>query len=157
MERGERSARRCDDIHIDQAHGVPSHCGALWQVEEVNGLESRDHLAFLYGDRLAAMTDDTQSQDPAAQMDELRAQLAETDPAVVIANHAYGLFELAAVYLSIQPPRLEEAQLAIDALAALADGVGDRLGEAAGPLNDALAQMRLAWVQLSSAALPQED
>ena len=95
---------------------------------------------------------DPQAPDPAAEMDELRRQLADTDPAVVIANHAYGLFELAAVYLSTQPPRLAEAQLAIDGLAALADGVGDRLGEAEGPLTEALAQIRLAWVQLSAAA-----
>jgi hypothetical protein len=88
--------------------------------------------------------------DPEA-MDELRATLADADPAVIVANHAYGLFELAAVYLSTQPPKLLEAQLAIDALAALAEGVGDRLGEAAEPLNEALAQIRLAFVQLSAA------
>jgi hypothetical protein len=99
----------------------------------------------------------TAQNDPDAQaMDELRRQLADADPAVVIANHAYGLFELAAVHLSVQPPQLAEAQLAIDALAALAEGVGDRLGEAAGPLNDALAQIRLAWVQLSAAGDPNE-
>jgi hypothetical protein len=84
-------------------------------------------------------------------MDELRSSLADADPAVIVANHAYGLFELAAVYLSTQPPKLLEAQLAIDALAALAEGVGDRLGEAAEPLNEALAQIRLAFVQLSAA------
>ncbi len=89
--------------------------------------------------------------DPAA-MDELRQQLADTDPAVVIANHAYGLFELAAVYLSTQPPRLSEAQLAIDALAGLCEAVGARLGDASAPLVEALAQIRLAWVQLSSAS-----
>jgi len=88
--------------------------------------------------------------DPEA-MDELRATLADADPAVIVANHAYGLFELAAVYLSTQPPKLLEAQLAIDALAALAEGVGDRLGEAAEPLSEALAQIRLAFVQLSAA------
>jgi hypothetical protein len=99
---------------------------------------------------------DPQDHAAAAEMDQLRRQLADTDPAVVIANHAYGLFELAAVYLSTQPPRLSEAQLAIDALASLTEGVGDRLGEAAVPLNEALAQMRLAWVQLSAAA-PADD
>ena|GEM_PF-1918633 len=102
-------------------------------------------------DTLAVMSSpNPNTEDSAAEMDELRRQLAETDPAVVIANHAYGLFELAAVYLSTQPPRLIEAQLAIDALAALSSGVGDRLGEAAAPLEEALAQIRLAWVQLSA-------
>ena len=93
----------------------------------------------------------TQNDPDAAAMDELRQQLAEADPAVVIANHAYGLFELAAVHLSVQPPQLAEAQLAIDALAALSEAVGARLGEAGAPLAEALAQIRLAWVQLSAA------
>jgi hypothetical protein len=68
-----------------------------------------------------------------------------------VANHCYGLFELAAVYLSQQPPLLAQAQLAIDALGCLVDGLGDRLGEAQSPLTDALAQIRLAFVELSAA------
>ena len=40
-----------------------------------------------------------------------------TPAEVVVANHAYGLFELAAIHLSQQPPNLEEARLAVDALA----------------------------------------
>ena len=62
-------------------------------------------------------------------MAELREQLARTPAEVVIANHAFGLFELAALHLSLQPPQLDQARLAIDALAALVDGLGDRLGE----------------------------
>ena len=54
-----------------------------------------------------------------------------------MANHCYGLFELAAVYLSQTPPLLDQARLAIDALGCLVDGLGDRLGEPAGTLNDA--------------------
>ncbi len=92
--------------------------------------------------------DDT--PDPQA-IEELRSQLAAADPAVIVANHCYGLFELAAVYLSSQPPKATEAQVAIDALAAIVETLGDRLGEASGPLSDALAQIRLAWVQLSAA------
>ena len=34
---------------------------------------------------------------------------------VVVANHAFGLFELAALHLSLQPPQLDEARVAIDA------------------------------------------
>ena len=55
-------------------------------------------------------------------MDELRDQLARTPAEVVVANHAFGLFELAALHLSLQPPQLDQARLAIDALAALVDG-----------------------------------
>ena len=62
-------------------------------------------------------------------VEELRRQLAEAPAEVVVANHCYGLFELAAVYLSQTPPLLAQAQLAIDALGYLVDGLGDRLGE----------------------------
>ena len=68
-----------------------------------------------------------------------------------MANHCYGLFELAAVYLSQNPPLFAQAQLAIDGLACLVDGLGPRLGEAHGPLQEALAQVRLAYVQLDAA------
>src|ERR1700691_4900869 len=64
-----------------------------------------------------------------AQMEQLREQLAATPAEVVVANHAFGLFELAALHLSLQPPQLDQARLAIDALAALVDGVGPRLGD----------------------------
>src|SRR5579862_389241 len=86
-----------------------------------------------------------------AQLDELRRQLAASPAEDVIANHCYGLFELAAVYLSQVPPLLPQAQLAIDALGAVVDKLDDRLGEAAPTLKDAVAQVRLAYVQLHAA------
>jgi hypothetical protein len=84
-------------------------------------------------------------------MDELRRQLADAPAEVVVANHCYGLFELAAVYLSQEPPLFPQAQLAIDGLASLVDGLGSRLGEAHAPLKEALAQVRLVYVQLDAA------
>lgn len=88
---------------------------------------------------------------PEVDVEEVRRQLAAAPPEVVVANHCYGLFELAAVYLSQQPPLLPQAQLAIDALGLLVDGLGDRLGEARASLQDALAQIRLAFVELTAA------
>jgi hypothetical protein len=85
------------------------------------------------------------------QMAELQEKLADTPVEDVVANHAYGLFELAALHLSRQPPALVESRLAIDALGSLVEGLGDRLGEHAGPLRDGLAQIRLAFVQISGA------
>jgi hypothetical protein len=41
--------------------------------------------------------------------------------------------------------------MAIDAFGLLVEGLGDRLGEAAGPLRDALAQIRLGYVQVEGA------
>lgn len=83
-------------------------------------------------------------------MADLRAQLLDANPSDVVANHAYGLFELAAVYLSAAPPRFSEAQLAIDALGALVETLGDRLAGHQGDLAAGLAQLRLAFVQLSA-------
>jgi hypothetical protein len=88
---------------------------------------------------------------PEAQLEELRRQLADTPAEVVVANHCYGLFELAAVYLSQAPPLLPQAQLAIDALGALLEGLGARLGEARSSLEQGLAQVRLAYVQMATA------
>lgn len=85
------------------------------------------------------------------QMEELREQLSHTPAEVVVANHAYGLFELAALHLSLDQPQLDQARLAIDALACLVEGMGDRLGEPAVELSTALAQLRLAFVQVQAA------
>jgi hypothetical protein len=90
-----------------------------------------------------------------AQLDDLRQQLAEAPPEVVIANHAFGLFELAAVHLSLQPPQLEQARLAIDAFAALVEGLEGRLGEAEQQLRDGLAQLRMAFVQIRGSGGPE--
>jgi hypothetical protein len=85
------------------------------------------------------------------QAAELRRQLAEAPPEVVVANHCFGLFELAAVYLSQPEPLLDQARLAIDALGAVVESLAGRLGEAEPSLCDALAQIRMAYVQLGAA------
>ncbi len=85
----------------------------------------------------------------AARLDELRNQLVSAPAEVVVANHAYGLFELAAIHLSQQPPNLDQARLAVDALGAIVGGLSGRLGDAEASLNDALAQIRLTFVQIS--------
>lgn len=85
----------------------------------------------------------------AGRLDELRRQLLGTPAEVVVANHVYGLFELAAIHLSQQPPGFDQARLAVDAMAALVEGLQGRLGEAEPSLRDALAQIRLAFVQIS--------
>jgi len=86
-----------------------------------------------------------------AEMEALERQLAETPAQDVIANHCYGMFQLAALHLGQQPPRLEEASLAIDAFAAVVESLGARLGPAEETLRDGLAQIRLAFVQIAAA------
>jgi hypothetical protein len=86
-----------------------------------------------------------------AQMAELQEELARTPASVVVVNHVLGLFNLARLHLSLEPPQLDQARLAIDAMAALVEGLGDRLGEDAGALSEGLAQLRIAYVQIHSA------
>ncbi|MDQ1356353.1 MAG: hypothetical protein QOJ52_1180 [Acidimicrobiaceae bacterium] len=87
-----------------------------------------------------------------AAMAELQEQLARTPVELVIANHAFGLFELAALHLSLQPPQLPQARLAIDALGALVEGLAGRLGEYERQLVEGLANLRMAYVQIRGAA-----
>jgi hypothetical protein len=87
----------------------------------------------------------------AAEMAEVKRRLASVPAAQVIANHAIGLFELAAIHLQASPPNFAEASLTIDALAAIVDGLGPRLEGHELALRDALSQIRLAFVQLKSA------
>jgi hypothetical protein len=83
-------------------------------------------------------------------MEQMRQQLIDAPAEVVVANHCFGLFELAALHMSNQPPQLSKAKLAIDALGALLDGLAGRLGEAESQLRDGLASLRLAYVQLQA-------
>ncbi len=86
------------------------------------------------------------------QLRQLREQLANTPVADIVANHVIGLWELAVLHLSPEEgtsPDLEEAQLAIDAVGAVVEGLDERLGRHQEPLREALAQLRLAFVQIS--------
>jgi hypothetical protein len=86
-----------------------------------------------------------------AELAEAKARVAEVPAQVVVLNHAMGLYELGAIHLSANPPRLVEAVLAIDAFACLVEGLGERLGEEAPMLQQALQQIRLAFVQIKGA------
>ena len=95
-------------------------------------------------------------------MRELHDRLAATPVADVIVNHAIGIWQLALVHLGVvtppdeqgsrPAPDLASAGLAIDALAALVDGLTDRLGEGEEMLRDALAQVQMLFVEIADAA-----
>ena len=78
----------------------------------------------------------------------VQQELLSTPVSVVIANHAVGLFQLAALHLNQRPPNLEEGRLAVDAMGALVEGLVGRLDEEEASLREALAQLRMAFVQL---------
>jgi len=87
-----------------------------------------------------------------AELQQARDELAQTPASVVVANHAIGLFQLAALHLDREEPNLPDARLAIDAFAALVEGLTGRLGEEEPALREAMAQLQLAYVEVSKRA-----
>lgn len=87
-----------------------------------------------------------------AELAEISRQVLQAPASVVIANHCIGLFQLAALHLDQRPPNLSEVSVAIDALGAVVETLGARLGEEELPLRDALAQLRLAFVAATRTA-----
>lgn len=93
----------------------------------------------------------------ARQVDEARQRLLEVPAGPVVGQQALQFYELAALHLSQPEPRLDEARVAIDALAAVVDALGSRLGETHDPLTQALHQLRLAYVEVSGSRTPGTD
>ena len=93
---------------------------------------------------------ETQVDDALGAIADVRRQLAEVPAEVVVTNHVMGLYELAAIHLSAAPPDLVQAALAIDAVACLVEGLGDRLGDDAATMRDALGNIRIAFVQIKN-------
>lgn len=91
-------------------------------------------------------------EEVAALQAQVHRELLEAPASVVITNHCIGLFQLAALHLDQEQPKLSEAQLAIDALGAVVEVLGGRLGEDARPLSDALDNLRLAFVEVQRGA-----
>lgn len=81
------------------------------------------------------------------ELAEARQRLLEAPVSTVLVNHALGIYELAAIHLTADRPKLAEAQVAIDALGGLVDATKGRLGEQEQTLRDGLHQLRLAFVQ----------
>jgi hypothetical protein len=95
------------------------------------------------------------AEEYARQIEAAREQLLSAPAGLVIGQQALQFYELAALHLSQPEPRLDDARLAIDALAAVVDKLGSRLGDTETPLRQALHQIQLAFVEVSrSAAAP---
>ena len=88
-----------------------------------------------------------QARQMAKEMAEARAQLLEAEVATIIANHALGIYELAALHITADDPDMTEARLAVDALGALVEGLEGRLGDGEPTLVDALANIKIGYVQ----------
>ena len=109
-------------------------------VENVEDLPGFDELTPEQQDQARAM---------AAEMAETQRRIAETPAAEVVANHVMGLYELAAIHLG--NGAVVEAQVAIDAMAAVIGALPGRLGENEPVLHEALQQVQIAFVQVSNA------
>jgi hypothetical protein len=102
------------------------------------------------------------SAEEVAAVRELHERLKATPVADVIVNHAIGIWQLALVHLGVVTPPSEDgrvpapdlasAGLAIDALAALVDGLRDRLGEGEEMLREALQQAQMLYVEVAEAS-----
>ena len=98
------------------------------------------------------LDESTALSDAQEALEDARRRIAEAPAQVVVVNHLMGLYELAAIHLSAEPPKLDDASLAIDALAALVDKLGDRLGDDIETMRDALANIQMVYVQMKSKA-----
>ena len=139
----------------DAAGQEPAPAPAAGESTTVGGVEMDEAaLAEALGiPSLDELSDEERAQleQAVVQMAETERQLATTPPEVVIANHAMGLYELGAIHLRQNPPNLDEASLAIDALGAIVDSLEGRLGENEATIRNARTQLQQAFVGVSSA------
>jgi hypothetical protein len=92
------------------------------------------------------------AEEYAQQLDQAREQLLEAPAGLVVGQQALQFYEVAALHLSQPEPRLDDARIAIDALTAVVDALGSRLGDAETPLRQAVNQLQLAFVEASRSA-----
>jgi hypothetical protein len=90
-----------------------------------------------------------EAEEFARQVDTARRQVLDAPAGSVVAQQAFQFYELAALHLSQPQPKLDDARVAIDAFAAVVNGLGSRLGEAEQPLRQALNQIQMAFVEVS--------
>jgi hypothetical protein len=104
------------------------------------------------------------SAEEVAALREVHARLVATPVEDVVANHALGIWQLALVHLGVvtppdadgarPEPNLAAAGLAIDAMAALVEGLGERLGVHEPVMRDALTQAQMLFVEVSEGRDP---
>jgi hypothetical protein len=78
------------------------------------------------------------------------AFLKSTPVEMILGNHLFVLFQVAALRLGETPPDLAGAQLVIDTVAAMIAAAGGRLGEHADLYRSALAEVQQAYVRAAS-------
>ena len=82
-----------------------------------------------------------------AEYERMQQQILEAPAADVIVQHLMSLYELAAMHLGQERPRLDDARLVIDALDALTEALRGRLGAAEPAITEALPRLKMAFVE----------
>lgn len=90
-----------------------------------------------------------QTEALARELAATREQLAAAPAEAVVANHLFGFYELAAIHLTAEEPKLTQARLAIDALGAVLDALQGRLGDNELALRDARSNLQMLYVRLA--------
>ncbi len=141
--RGDTSAAHADDASgtAQQEYAVAANDEAVRSAAEAMGIDPST-LSPEDRERLVELV---------AQMAEAQQRLAGAPADDVVANHAMGLYEFAAIKLGSEPPQLADARVAIDALGAMMEAVGDDLGRHTEALTEALDSIRVVWVQINDA------
>lgn len=97
------------------------------------------------------LTPDQRAEVEAAvnEMAAAQRELVATPIEQLVVQHIVGLRELVILHLQQPQPDLRAARVALDAVAAIVEGLGDQLGEYAQPLRLDLQQLQMAFVQRS--------
>ncbi len=145
---GEHEVPRDQQPAAQPAQEAPTHSSDIPEMDEqalaeALGIPSLDELSD---------EERAQLEQAVIQMAETERQMATTPPEVIVANHIMGLYELSAIHLRQNPPNLNEASFAIDAMSSLVDGLEGRLGENEATIREARAQLQQAFVAASGAA-----
>lgn len=92
------------------------------------------------------------------QLAEIRQNILETPIELILAQHFFGLSEIAIIHLSNDNPNLEAARLVINAMDGLMSATQGELGDAEEALQLALHQIQLEFVNVSQrVSQPQEN
>ncbi|NBU06635.1 MAG: hypothetical protein EBT38_02930 [Acidimicrobiia bacterium] len=144
-----------DELPLDcrgEVERLPSRPFTLPDVGRRSGDNASNSVAAMSDNDSFGTDDSTALSEAQAALEDARRRIADTPAQVVVVNHLMGLYELAAIHLSSVPPKLDDASLAIDALTALVERLGDRLGDDTATMRDALSNIQMVYVQMKSRA-----
>lgn len=82
------------------------------------------------------------------EMMRVRREVAARPASEMLTNHMMRLFDLATIYLEVDPPAFSDASTVIEAFRAMLDALGDGLGDSEDTMREALGQLQMLFVQV---------